>query len=108
MRTRGDDGFTILELMAVILVIGVLVSIAMASYVPATSSAAAASCRQNQQVLERAIAVYSAEHNGAPVTDLDTIEPYVRSFAKASVCAADDTPFVYDAATGSVSCPNHP
>jgi prepilin-type N-terminal cleavage/methylation domain-containing protein len=102
----SDDGFALIELMAVVLIIAILLGIAVAVFTAATSSANAAACRHNQQVLNRAISV--ARAGNAEIDEMADLETCVVNFEKASLCPADGTHLVYDSATDSVTCTNHP
>jgi prepilin-type N-terminal cleavage/methylation domain-containing protein len=105
-RMRRDGGWTLVELMIVVLIIGILLGIAVAAFSTATRTAVAVACRQNQQVLNRAISV--ARASGAEIDEMADLESTVENFDTVSLCPADRTPLEYDPATDSVTCPNHP
>lgn len=105
---RTDGGFTMFEIMAVVLIIGILLGIAVAAYVPATTAAAAAACHENQTILNRAFAVAATDNEAGSPTTLEDLSPYVRDIDSATTCPLDGTPLTFDAATGTISCPNHP
>lgn len=110
VKRRGrDDGFTLTEMMAVLVVIGILALIAIASYTGASNRAAAAACYENQRTIESAIPVYMSMNNGQKPTTIDDLEPYVRTWANVTHCPADrDTTLTLDPVTLKVSCPLHP
>lgn len=112
-----------MELMVVVLIMGILLSVAVATYVPASRSAAAAACRANQRVLENAYAQAvidvqqpgSEEPSGSPIpvghdaiNELDDLGSYVDDLHRIERCPLDDAPLTLDPDTGDVSCPNHP
>jgi len=65
---RKSEGFTLVELMVVVLIIGILVAIAVPVFLNASASAAAKSCQANQRTVIGAIQTYNATNPSAPVT----------------------------------------
>lgn len=106
MIGHDEGGWTLLELMVVLLIIAVLLAIAVGVYTGATGTANAAACRENQGVLNRAVAV--AQAGGTDIDEMADLESCVVNFDRASVCPSDGTPLLFDAGTDTVTCPNHP
>lgn len=96
-----------MELMAVVLVIGILLAVAIATFVPATRSAAAVACRHNQRVLEDAYTQAECTTGVEIPEDIDDLAPYVDNINRVRLCPLDGVPLEFDADTGDVSCINH-
>jgi prepilin-type N-terminal cleavage/methylation domain-containing protein len=76
MRRLGrNDGFTLVELAIVCVVIGILASIAMPNYARTRAQSGRASCISNQRNLFAAATVYAAEHGitNAVLTSADLV-----------------------------------
>jgi len=73
---RRDEGFTLVELMVVVLIIGILVAIAVPVFLNASANAQAKSCQANQRTINGAIQVAAANGDlvqiGTPVTGYGT------------------------------------
>jgi prepilin-type N-terminal cleavage/methylation domain-containing protein len=112
MRRRGtgrDDGFTMTEVMVVVLILSVLVMIAFATYDVADGRARQAECLSNQRICEDAVLTYRVANDGAMPATLDVVEPYIRGNGGQSVCTEDAAlELAYDPVTGQVTCANHP
>jgi general secretion pathway protein G len=107
IRRPHDEGFTLVELMVVLVILGILVSIAMLSYFASTARARAVTCEHNQRTLNEAVHVHEVEVGSAPTT-IDDLEGYVVDFDQAIACPeGDGTLLQYDATTKAVTCPNH-
>jgi prepilin-type N-terminal cleavage/methylation domain-containing protein len=61
---RNQDGFTLVELMVAVLIIGVLVSLAIPKFTQASTTAKLRTCQSNQRTIEGACQTYRA-HVGA-------------------------------------------
>jgi len=94
MRTnrKHDAGFTLVELMIVMAIIGVLAVVAIPSYVGAVRQAREAVLREDLHVMRDAIDSYTADKQKAPqsLDDLVT-EGYLRSIPVDPMTRAKDT-----------------
>jgi len=57
---RKEEGFTLVELMVVVLIIGILVAIAVPVFLNASANAQAKSCQANQRTWAGALSTYNA------------------------------------------------
>ena len=70
----SEGGFTLVELMIVVLIIGILVSIAVAVYAGSRSNSEKAVCQANLRTIDSAIAPYYVE-NGSYPDDIAQLVP---------------------------------
>lgn len=107
-RTPRTEGFTLVEVMTVILIVGILVTIAVTVYGTTTASAKRVVCKDNQRQFENATNFFRADMDTTP-TVLADLEPYVSQYVTASRCPADGRALVFDADLLTVTCtyPGH-
>ena len=65
---KKDEGFTLVELMVVVLIIGILVAIAIPVFNSASGSARLKTCQSNQRTIEGAVQQYLAANPTATWT----------------------------------------
>jgi competence protein ComGC len=106
-RVRDESGFTLVELMAVILIISILVGIAAASYVFSTHAAKETTCRADVRILNEMVVKYYYDHGDWPDNLDDLVPDYIRD-SKSLNCPDSGQPYNYDNSTGQVTCSTCP
>jgi len=104
MFMKSKKGFTLVELMVVIVILGILVAIAIPVYNNITESAEASSCKANQRTLESALMQwYAAGNNDKPNKD-NLVKDYLVEFPK---CPTNDTEYEIPDKGVPVTCPDN-
>jgi general secretion pathway protein G len=79
-RQNSESGFTLIELMVVMLIIGVLMMIAVPNYVAAVKSAHEAVLKEDLHVMRNAIDSYTMDKQKAPQSLQDLVDAgYLKS-----------------------------
>jgi prepilin-type N-terminal cleavage/methylation domain-containing protein len=113
---RKDEGFTLVELMVVVLIIGILVAIAIPVFNAATATAKTRACFSNQRVIEGAVQQFLANAATMTVNDLNGNVEAGGADGAAALVGTDafikETPLcginngIYELTAGSTDCPN--
>ena len=91
-QRKNDAGFTLIELMIVMAIIGILSVIAIPSYVSAVRQAREAVLKEDLHVLRNAIDSYTADKQKAPQSLDDLVqEGYIRSIPEDPMTHSKDT-----------------
>jgi prepilin-type N-terminal cleavage/methylation domain-containing protein len=110
MKTSRKAGFTLVEIMIVVAIIGLLAAIAIPNFIKARATSQANACINNLRQIDAAInewALETGQSNSAGVTSVTTISAYIKLNASNSVpgCPANGTYTTFsEGSTPQVSC----
>jgi len=113
MFKKNEKGFTLIEVLLVVVIIGILAVIALPRIIGSKAEAEDNACRANLQVIRTQLEKYRFLDGttAAPYpTDLATfigLSDYFPAGAKTR-CPRDNVAYTYSSTSGSVTCGNHP
>lgn len=88
---RSKKGFTLVELMVVVVIIGILTAIAIPVYNSVTSSAQTKACQANQRSILSAISMYVADEGDYPSSgDMASLQKYIQQDVNTFYCPSDN------------------
>jgi len=94
--------------MVVVLIIGILATMAAGSYWYTTNRTYSVTCRSNRATLESAISMFRAAHEQVDPLVIEDLAPYVQNFDHSVKCPEDpNVRLELDTDTMRVVCPNH-
>ena len=102
-KKQQPGGFTLVEIMIVVAIIGLLAAIAIPNFVKARKTAQGNACINNLRQIDSAIQQYALEHNSkddAPIT-ADDVRKYMRN-EEMPVCPTGNTPYALAGTVGAI------
>jgi general secretion pathway protein G len=91
-KTSSQQGFTLLELMIVMIIIGVLAAIAVPAYLQSVRKAKEAVLKEDLHTMRSAIDSYTVDKEKAPQTLDDLVEAgYLKAIPKDPITSRTDT-----------------
>lgn len=89
-RVRAASGFTLIEMMIVVSIMGILLALLLPNYQTATASSRLSACEQNLSNLSTAVSLYARDYNDQYPASLTLLLPtYVPSMPTCPGAGAD-------------------
>lgn len=102
MFRNRDEGFTLVELMVVILIIGILIAIAIPVFNSARAAAERRSCFSNQRSIEGAYQTFRATTEASPTAIGDLVPNYIKENPTCPTQTAPNNDYIISAASADV------
>lgn len=103
----SDKGFTLIELMVVVLIIAILVAIAVPVFNIARRNARNRTCQANLRTLDGAIQTYMASYENYPVAMANLAPDFVKNVPSCPTGGAGAYSIIAEAGTQVSSCSTH-
>ena len=103
-----QKGFTLVEIMIVVAIIGILIAIAMPSWMKARENSQAASCIEAQEKMEGAVGTWALD-TGAPsdtTPGTDVLIGKTLYLKRKPICPVGKTDIPPTSLSGTITCPN--
>jgi prepilin-type N-terminal cleavage/methylation domain-containing protein len=93
LTAKSSKGFTLVEIMIVVAIIGILIAIAVPGFVKARTQSRAKACQENLTKIEGAVEQWALENNKKPVdcTDITTLVGADNYLKKNPICPSGGT-----------------
>ena len=111
VKQHHKGGFTLVEIMIVVAIIGLLAAIAIPNFVKARKTAQGNACLNNLRQIDAAIQQYALENNLKDDSKVDSemVKVYMRN-SEMPTCPAGKTPYLIPGPINegpTVTCPNY-